>query len=179
MRPGIDDLVIAFGIGNETHVIVFGNLAYLFVTTGHQFHLFLRDDDVVKVERQTGHVCHTVTQVLDTIKEFASLGETNGLDHIGNDVAQTLLGDNLVHITYLIGDDAIDNDTSHRSLHHTLHIVALLIHILHYHLYLGMKVTFALIVGNDGLFGTVEGESLTLCSGANLGDIVETEHHIL
>ena len=52
-------------------------------------------------------------------------------------------------------------------------------HIVDNHLHLSMEVTLALIVGNDSLFRTVEGQSFTLGSRTDLGNIIQTEHHIL
>ena len=88
MGPGIDNLVVTLIVGDETHVIVLGNLLNLSITLLNQFLLSLRNDDIVKVERQTSLVSHAVTEVLDTIEELASLSETYVLDDVGNDVAQ-------------------------------------------------------------------------------------------
>ena len=88
MGPGIDNLVVTLVVGDETHVIVLGNLLNLGITFLNQFLLRLRNDDIVKVERQTCLVSHAVTKVLDTIQELTSLSETYVLDNIGNDVAQ-------------------------------------------------------------------------------------------
>ena len=178
MCPGVDHLIVALVVGNETHVIVLGNLLHLGITLLHQVFLRLRDDDVVEVERQTGLVGHTVAEVLDTVEELASLGETYVLDDIGNDVAQRFLRDNLVDVAYLLGDDAIHDDTTDRGLDHTLAGLAVN-NIVDDHLYLGVQVTLALVVGNDSLLRTVEGQALALGSRTNLGDIVESEHHIL
>ena len=42
-----------------------------------------------------------------------------------------------------------------------------------------MQVASAFVVGDDGLFGSVESESRTLCTWTYLGDIIESEHHVL
>ena len=47
------------------------------------------------------------------------------------------------------------------------------------HLNRSVEVALAVVVGDDGLFGTVEAQALALGSGTELGDIVETEHHVL
>ena len=39
-----------------------------------------------------------------------------------------------------------------------------------------VEIALAVVVGDDGLFGTVEAQTLALGSGTELGDIVETEH---
>ena len=178
MCPGIDNLVVTLIIGDEAHVVVLGNLTYFLITLLHQCLLRLWDDDIVEVERQTCLVCHTVTEVLDTVKELASLSETDVLNHISNDVTQRLLRDDTVDIAYLLRDDAIHNDTTYRGLHHVLHGFAVN-DIVHQHLHLGMQVALTLVMGNDSLLRTVERETLTLGSRTDLRDIIESEHHIL
>ena len=91
MCPGIDNLVVTLVVGDESHVIVVGNLTNLLVTLLDQVSLLLRDDDVVEVERQTSQVSHTITEVLNTIEELACLSKSDILDNVGNNITQTLL----------------------------------------------------------------------------------------
>ena len=51
--PSINNLIVTFVVGDETHVIVHHNLLNLFVTTFNQFFLFFRDNDITQVEWQT------------------------------------------------------------------------------------------------------------------------------
>ena len=117
MRPGIDHLIITLIIGNESHIIVVGNLTYLIVTLLNQISLLLRDDDIIEVERQTCQICHTVTKVLNTIEELAGLSKTNILNHISDDATKTLLRNDLIDKTHFLRDNAIDDNTTDRSLH--------------------------------------------------------------
>ena len=57
--------------------------------------------------------------------------------------------------------------------------IAVLVKVLDDYLYLGVEVATLLIVSDDGFLRSVEYESFALCSRTNLGDIIETEHHIL
>ena len=91
MCPCIDYLIVTLGVGDETHVVVIGNLTDFLITTLHKLCLCLRDNDIVKVERQTGKISHAVTKVLDAVEELASFCETYRLDDVCNDVAQALL----------------------------------------------------------------------------------------
>ena len=178
MGPGIDDLVIALIVGNEAHVIVVGDLTHLVVTLLDQFCLLLRDDDIVEVERQTSQISHAVTEVLDTVEELTGLCEANVLDHVSDDITQALLRDDLIDVAYLLRDDAIDDHTAYRGLDHVA--LGLAVNdIVNHHLYLCVKVTLTLIMGDDSLLGTVEGQALTLGTRTDLGDIVQTQHHIL
>ena len=56
---------------------------------------------------------------------------------------------------------------------------SLLVEVIDYHLHQGVQVTLTLVVGNDSLFGAIEGKTLTLGTWTNLCNIVETKHHIL
>ena len=178
MRPGIDDLVVTLVVGDEAHVIVVGDLLDLSITLRNQLCLLLRDDDIVEVERQTGEVCHAITEVLDTVEEVAGLSKTDILDDISDDVTQTLLRNNGVDIAHLLGDNAVDDDTTDGGLNHMAHRLAVDT-VVDDHLHQSVQVTLALIVGDDSLLGTVEGQAFTLGTRANLRDIVETQHHIL
>ena len=179
MGPGIDNLVVTLVIGDEAHVIVVGNLTNLLVTLGNEFSLLLRDDDVIEVERQTSLVSHTVTKVLDTIEEFASLGETDILDDGTNNVAQRLLVDNRIDEAYLLGNNAVDNHTTNRGFHHVADRITLLVKVIDHHLHQGVQIASAFVVGDDSFLGAIERQTLAQSTRTDLSDIIESEHHIL
>ena len=89
--PCVDYLIVTLGIGDESHIVVFRNLTDFLITLFNKCGLLFRNDNVIKVERKSGLVCHAITEVLDSVKEFACFGKTNRLDNIGNDVTQTFL----------------------------------------------------------------------------------------
>ncbi len=178
MGPCIDYLVVTLGIGDETHIIVVGDFLNLLVTLSHDFLLLWRDDDIAKVERQTGNVSHAVTQVLDTVEELTSLCHTHSLDNVGNQATEGLLGNDVIEEAHLLGDNLIDDDTTHGSLDHA--VLQFAVHqVLHNHLDRSVEVAAALVVGNQSLLSTIESESLALGTRTELGNIVETQHHIL
>ena len=88
MGPGIDNLIVTLVVGDETHVIVVGNLLDLALSLLYDSLLLNRDDDIVEVERQTGYIGHVVTQVLDAVKEGAGAGHTDCLDNAGDDATE-------------------------------------------------------------------------------------------
>ena len=55
----------------------------------------------------------------------------------------------------------------------------MLVYVIDHYRYGSVKSDTALVVGDLGFFRTVELESLTLVTVTELGDIVETEHHVL
>ena len=179
MGPGINNLVVTLVVGDETHIVVVGNLTDFVITSCHQVNLLLRNNDVVEVERKTCKICHAVTKVLDTVEELAGTGKTYSLDHLGDDVAQAFLGYNLIDKSDFLRNYAIDDDTTYRGFHHLVNETALLIEIFDYHLDQSMEVALTFVVCNNGFFRTIEHESFTLCTGTNLCNIVETEHHVL
>ena len=179
MCPSIDDLVITFVVRDETHTIIIGNAFHFFVSAANQFLFFFRNDNITQVERQTAHVCHTITQILDTVQEFASTSHTYRLDHVGDDAAQSLFGNDVVEITDFFRYDFVDNHTAYGRFHHLLFQLAIRIQVLYHNFNRRMNVYTLLIIGNDSLFGTIECQTFALRSGTELGNIVQAQHHIL
>jgi len=176
--PCIDNLIVTLVVGDETHVVVHGDLLDFLVTTLNQFFFLLRNDDIVQVERQTSFEGHLITQVLDTIKEFCSTSNTDNLDDVADDVAQRLLRDNGIHESGFNRYDFVNNNTTYRSFTH--YLLNLTIHkVIHQHLHRSMNVHLTLVVGNQSLFGAIESETFTLSPLTQLGNIVQTEYHIL
>ena len=159
MCPGIDDLIVTLFVGNETHIVVAGDALYFVVTTLHEGCLLLRDDDISEVERQTAVVSELITKVLDTVKESASTSHTDSLDDIGDKAAKSLLGDDIVEETYLYRDDLIYDNTTYRSLDHTLADKAVVEFVLNNNLHGSVYVYATLIVSNDSFLGTIESEA--------------------
>ena len=177
--PSIDDLVITFVVRDETHTIIIGNAFHFFVSATNQFLFFFRNDNITQVERQTAHVCHTITQILDTVQEFAGTSHTYRLDHVGDDAAQSLFGNDVVEITDFFRYDFVDNHTAYGRFHHLLFQLAIRIQVLYHNFNRRMNVYTLLIVGNDSLFGTIECQTFALRTGTELGNIIQAQHHIL
>ena len=113
VRPCINYLIVTFVVGNETHVIVHGDLVDFFITTLHEVYLFFRDNNIVKVEGKTAFVGHAITKVLDTIKEFASTSHTYTLNNLGDDIAQRFLRDNGIDIAHFLRNNFVHDDATH------------------------------------------------------------------
>ena len=88
MGPSINNLIVTFVVGNETHIIVTRNLINLVVTTLNNFFLFSRNDNIIEVKRKTCKICHFITKVLDTVKEFTSPCHTHSLYHKRDNIAE-------------------------------------------------------------------------------------------
>ena len=57
--------------------------------------------------------------------------------------------------------------------------LTLSIDVLHQHIHLGMEIAFPLVVGNDGLFRSVECQAFALGSRTDLGNVVKAKYHVL
>ncbi len=180
MRPYIDYLVVTLVVGDEAHCIVVHHLLYLLVSFLDDRLLFRRDDNVTEVERQAAAERHVVTHVLDIVKELGGTGNTAFLDHLADDRAQRLLRNKLVHVTDLLGYELVEQHAAYRGiLYQTLDGISLLVYVVNHHAHRSMQRHTTLVVGDLRLLGAVELEAFTLCTLAELGDVVQTEHHVL
>ena len=179
LGPGVDDLVVSLVVGDETHTVVAHDLLYALITGLDDIGLFGGDDDIVEVEGQTAFVGLEVTEVLDAIEEFAGARHTDGLDDAGDDVAERFLGDDGVDEAYFGRDDFVDDDATDGGLDEVTNGESVFVEVVDEHLDGGVHGDTLLIVGDDGFFGSVEGEAGSLGAGTELGDVVETEHHVL
>ena len=177
--PGVDDLVVALVVGDETHTVVAHDLFDALVTGLDDVGFLGGDDDVVEVERESAFVGLEVAEVLDAIEEFAGARHTDGFDDAGDDVAEGLLGDDGVDEPNFAGDDFVDDDATDGGFDEVTNGESVFVEVVDEYLDGGVHVDPLLIVGDDGFLGSVEGEAGSLGAGAELGDVVETEHHVL
>ncbi len=180
MRPYIDDLVVALIVGDEAHGVVVHHLLHLLVTLVDVLLLLLRDDNITEVERQAASEGHIVTEVFDIVEELRRTRNTALLDHLADDSAQALLRKYLVDITDLAGHKLVDKHAAHRSvLHKMLYRIALLVDVVHHYRNRSVERHTTLVVGYLSLLRSVEFQTLALVALAELGDVIQTEHHVL
>ena len=180
MCPNIDYLIIAFVVGDETHVEVVHHFFHLSIAFSHECCLFFRDDDVAKVERQAALERHVISHILYIIEELSASWHTAVLDNSADDAAQRLLRYNLIDITYFLRHELVEQYSTHRGvfLQH-LHLLAVFIDVVYYHRNYRLKCHLTLVVSDFGFFGAVELQAFALLTRAELGDVVKTEHHVL
>ena len=87
MCPDVDDLVVAFVVGDEAHCIVVHHFLHLFVAFVDDSLLFRGNDHVAEVERKAAAEGHVVTHVLDVVEELGGAGDTAFLDDLADDGA--------------------------------------------------------------------------------------------
>ena len=168
LRPCFHHLLVAVLVGDETHLVVHRDLFHIVVAFLHDLLLLLWDDDVIKHEGESTLIRLAVTQVLDAVEEFASACHTNALDDASDDFLECFLANDLIDEAYLLWHNIVDDDTAYSSLHEVADRIAFMVNILHDTLDEGMHVHLTFVVGDDGLFRTVECESFALCSRTNL-----------
>ena len=177
--PNIDNLVITVVIGDKTHTIVFDNTISGLVTLLDKSLLILWDNYCIEVKRQTALECHTVTEVLDVVKEHSNLVGTSLLHHYCDDITKRTLSQHIVDIAYLRWDILVEQDTTNRSLLEYIYLIAILVDVAHSAQNLCVKFCALLVVGDDSLLWAVELKACTLSTFTLLGDVIQTQDHIL
>ena len=61
MSPSINHLIVTLGVGNESHFIVSFDLVDFILSLLHYSHFTFRNDNIIKVERQTCNIRHAIT----------------------------------------------------------------------------------------------------------------------
>jgi len=84
--PSVNNLVIAFVVGNESHVVKIHDFFHFGITFFNQFIFFSRDDHIIQVERQTTFESHAVTQIFDVVKELSRTGNPANFNYITDNI---------------------------------------------------------------------------------------------
>ena len=179
VRPDVDDLVVTLVVGDQTHVVVLHDRVRTVVTLLHELLLLLGDNHRVEIERQTALESHAVTHVLDVVEERGHLVGAGLLHHHGDDVAQRLLRKHRIDVAHLLGNDLVEEDAADGRIFQDAHPLTVLVDVVHHALHLGVQVGAFLVVGDDRLLGAVEDQPLALDALARLGDVVESQNHVL
>ncbi len=98
MCPDINDLVITFVVGDETHVVVIHHFVNLSISTCYEFGFGIRDQYITQVKRQTSLECHLETGVLDIIQELSRCCSSCMDKNITDNIPQRFLGQQLVDV---------------------------------------------------------------------------------
>ena len=113
MCPSINNLVITFVVGDESHVVVSHDLLYIIITLLHQLFFLWRNQYVSQIEGQTTLEGHVITQVLDVVQELSRTGNTTTFDYLTDNVTQGFLTQLNIDITYFCGYIFIDHQTTY------------------------------------------------------------------
>ena len=78
--PNINNLIVAFGVGNKAHRVVVHHFFDVGITFGHNIFLLFGDDNVAQVEGKTALEGHIVSEVLDIVQELSRARNTATFD---------------------------------------------------------------------------------------------------
>ena len=179
VRPDVDDLVVTLVVGDQTHVVVLHDGVRTVVTLLHELLLLLGDNHRVEVERQTALESHAVTHVLDVVEERGHLVGAGLLHHHGDDVAQRTLRKHRIDVAHLLGNDLVEEDAADGRIFQDAHPLTVLVDVVHHALHTRRAGRRFFIVGDDRLLRAVEDQPLALDALARLGDVVESQNHVL
>ena len=179
VRPGVDDLVVSLVVGDEAHVVVGGDLLYFVVAFFDDAFFFGWDEHVGEVEGEAALEGHVVTEVFDVVEELGGAGYAAGLDHVADDVAQGFLAPHFIDEAYFFGYEFVDHESADGGFDHVAVGIALGVAIVDVDFDRGVDVEFLFVVCDACLFGAVEGEAFAAGAFAELGDVIESEHHVL
>ena len=178
--PDVDDLIVTLVVGDDTEIEVIHDLLDLAEAIGDDLLLLLRYNDVGEVEGEACLVGHVVAEVLDPVEEGGALCDTAVLDHLADDESKVLLTHHsVVEWELALGHHLIEEHTTIGGLDDVGDRLTLLVEILYTCLDDGVHVETALIVSDLYLLEVTEYLALALGSGAGLGDVVESEDHVL
>ena len=178
--PDVDDLIVTLVVGDDTEIEVIHDLLDLAEAIGDDLLLLLRYNDVGEVEGEACLVGHVVAEVLDPVEEGGALCDTAVLDHLTDDEPEVLLPHYaVVEWELALGHHLIEEHTTIGGLDDVGDRLTLLVEILYTCLDDGVHVETALIVSDLYLLEVTEYLALALGSGARLGDVIESEDHIL
>ena len=177
--PQVNDLIVTLAVGNQTPGELFLDFTDLLVTVFDEGFLLFRNEHIFEVEGQTALEGHVVTEVLDVIQELRRTGNSGILDNQGNDVPQGFLAEHFVDIGHLVRNKFVDHNTAGRRFDDMRPLAQ--IHLVHRHTHIDFRVDVDgfFVEGDNHFLGTVEDFAFSLGARANLGDVVQTEHHIL
>ena len=173
MCPSIDNLIITFVVGNETHVIVVHDLLNFIIALFYQNILFRRDQNVSQVEGQTTLKGHIITQILNIIQELSRTGNTASLNHLTDDITESFFTQYFINITDFFRNKFIDHQTSDRSFDHFSNRIAFLVDIVHIYFDRSVDIHFLFIICNRCFFRSVEYKTFTLCPLTHLCDVIQ------
>ena len=178
--PDIDNLLVAFLVGDYTHSEVLHDFGHLVVTFLDNRFLFRRDEHVAEVEGKAALEGHIVTEVLDVVKELGRAGNTALLDYAGDDVAKRFLRENHVDVTDFLGHVLVYEDAAYGGvMHEVTDGIAVLVDVIDHYGDGCVESHAAFVVSDLGLFGAVENVAFSLVALTELGDVVEAEDHVL
>src|ERR1051325_601890 len=184
MRPDVDDLVVTFVVGDETHVVVTQHFVHLVVRLLDEFSFFFGDQNVTEVEGETTTECRHEPERLDLIEE-ACYGSHVGLLHdIVDDITQRLFSEQFVDVTCSFRHHLVEQYASNGSFDDCRNHLVTFFGIIHFQFDDGVQVNAFFVERDHHFISRIEGQSFTgyffffggfFC----FGQVIQAKHHVL
>ena len=170
VRPDVDDLVVALAVRDDAVLVLLLDLVDLLAGALDQLALRRGDVHVLDADRQAGQRRVAEADVLQVVEEGDRHLVAESVVALGDERADLLLLELLVHEAERLRHDVVEQRTADRRLDDGAVVAQpdprLQVHVL-------------VVVGDAGLFRVGEEPALALGAGALLGQVVDAEDHVL
>ncbi len=192
LLPGVDDRTVAFFLGGKTSAVSAVDLVNRVLRLLDQLRLHRRNRHVGNGNRHAGSCGVAIAHGLDMVQNLRRSRGAVNRDNLLKDSLQVLLLYQAVDLklelilrlaavdkAQILRDDLIEEESSEgrgdkRAVNApVLHLPA------DPHRYAGLQGQIPVLIGKQCLADTLEDTSLALCPGSFLGQIVDTQNHVL
>ena len=115
--PGIDHLVVALAVRDEAAGVRLLEPSYLLVGLFDNLRFLVGHFQVVDSNADAAHGGVAEPEVFEVVQESRSLGETDLVEAVEDQVTQLLLRERAVHKAELVGDDGIEEHSARSRAH--------------------------------------------------------------
>jgi dipeptide/tripeptide permease len=126
MCPDINNLIISFVIGNETHVIVVQYLINLVVTICHKFFFLGRNNHIIQVKRQTTSKGHVISEIFYIIQKLCCFCNTCNFKNASNNISKRFLGKQLIYVAYFFRHSLVENNPAYSGFNYFCYLLTTL-----------------------------------------------------
>ena len=184
VRPGIQNLVVTFLIGNHSTLVVLAVFQHFFLGGGNNLFLGFRCHQVIGGKRQSTTRRLAETQLVHIIQQGDRFTSTQSLVTIGNDCRQATAFHWVVIEVHPVGQDHVEHDTTVSGFDDRIRMSFLfcrtrLLAFRQAHFNLGVHVNDALRVRQVGFVQRREHHAFTRTIWHHQRDEVTTHHRIL
>jgi len=179
VRPSIDNLIITFVVGYESHIVVIQDFFHFPISFFNKFFLVFRNNHIIQIEGKSTSEGHIVTQFFDIVQKLSRTRHPTSFNNPADNVSQRFFWKQFVDITNFFGNTLIENNSSDSGLNQFFYRISIFIQIPGTNFYASMNINFMFIVSYFCFFGRIKYQSFTQSIGTWFGDIIQTKHHIL
>ena len=181
--PTVDDLVVSFVVGDQTHVVVVPHFVHFALSFFQRILLNGRNNQVSQVEGQPTPESPGKAHFLDFVQEVGSNCKIRQFDYLADYGFEVFLGHQAVLVRNTFRHYLVEQDPTHRSIDQT-HDFLSVFRNRNTYFDLGVQINFTFVEGNDYLFRRVKFHAFPfhdhISNGSLLlGDVVQAQYHVL